>query len=95
MSELVKWMVPRYPVATLPNASLALMVTVATPAVNGLAMPAIEKLAAAAGVTVRPVWTPVMVAIVVSVAVTVREPAVRSVTPAANVWLPESAAMKV
>ena len=51
MSVLVKWTMPRYPVAGLPNASRAVTVTVAVPAANGFARPDSDSEATVAAVT--------------------------------------------
>ena len=79
-SLLVKCTVPGYPVAVLPNVSSA--VTVKLNAVPLLAAPgaATVKWVAAAGLTVIAAVVPVIEAVTVSVAVTVCEPAVLSVT---------------
>src|SRR2546422_1027495 len=58
LSEVIAT-VPRYPVATLPNASRAVTVTEAgVPAVTGVGNPATCSVAAAAGFTPIPVWLP-------------------------------------
>ncbi len=88
----MKCTVPRYPVAVLWKASSAVTVAVCpTPAVP-LLSPVTCSVAAAAGLIVT-VWLPVMLLVTVSVAVTLCEPVVFSVT--AKAWLPASPPTKV
>ena len=75
----------------LRNASFAVTVTPAEPpAVTAAGVPVRARLVAAAGSTVIDGLTPVIVAVTVSVAVIVLEPAVRRVVEKA--WLPLSPA---
>src|SRR5574341_2120782 len=58
ISEDVKWTVPRYPVATLPNASFVVTVmSSVNPAVMRLGLPVTVREAAAAGRAVAPICT--------------------------------------
>ena len=94
MSVLVKWTMPLYPVATLPNGSKAVTVTVpATPAVAGLAMPATLKFLAAAAPTTIEACVPVMESVTVSAAVI--EPMLAVLRVTLKAWTPASAAVKV
>ena len=80
--------------AVLRKASCAVTVTSAeVPAVTEAGVPVRARLVAAAGSTVIVGLVPVMVAVTVSVAVIVVEPAVRRVVE--KVWLPLSPARKV
>ncbi len=93
---LLKWTLPWYPAAVLPYASRAVTVTLpAAPAVRGEASPETERVVAAAGVTTMALWEPVIEGVTVSVAVTVRVPAVLRLTPRENVWTPASPTVKV
>jgi hypothetical protein len=91
----VKWTVPAYPEATLPNASRAVTVAVkAAPAVafDGAAT---TKCVAEDAATATDAVDPVMELVTVSVAVTVRAPADLSVTAFVNAWTPASPAVNV
>ena len=75
-------MVPTYPVAVLPYASLAVTVTVpGVPAVTGEACPETVRVLAVPGFTIIPAWLPVMEGVIVSVAVTDWVAAVFRTTP--------------
>ena len=79
--------------ATLPNASTAVTVTLnAAPATadEGAMM---TKCVAVAATTEMPAWVPAIAAFAASVAVSDRVPAVKRM--AENVWTPASAAVKV
>src|SRR5438067_10773540 len=92
-SVLVKCAVPAYPVAVFPYGSLAVTVTpTADPAVAEAGAETVKRVAAA-GLTLTAALVPEMLPVVVSVAVTVRDPAVLRVT--VNVCWPLSAAVNV
>ena len=80
----------------LPNASFAVTTTLnEVPAVCVVPAGLTWRVAAAAGLTVIPAVVPLIEPVTVSVAVTVCEPAVFSVTAEEKVWVPLSPATKV
>src|SRR5437870_3323469 len=79
-SVLLKWIVPVYPVATLPQLSLAVTLKLpATPTAVGDGKPATITTLAGPGLTTMPFWLPVTEAFIVSVAVSDQVPAVLKV----------------